>query len=118
LVEALGDSDQMVRFQAMVALRDHLNPALLPIIEPLLKDPDNDIRRYAVEYYAELSPPDTADRLVEALGDSDQMVRFQAMVALRDHLNPALLPIIEPLLKDPDNDIRRYAVEYYAELQS
>jgi hypothetical protein len=58
------------------------------------------------------------DRLVEALGDRDTMVRFTAMTALRNHLHPGLLPVIEPLLKDRDNDIRRYAVEYYAELHA
>jgi hypothetical protein len=55
LVEALDDSDEMVRFNAMVALRSHLHPGLLPVIEPLLKDRDNHIRGYAVDYYAELS---------------------------------------------------------------
>ena len=56
LVEALDDSDSMVRFQAMSGLGDHLSPELLPVIEPLLKDSDDYIRRYAVEYYARLKP--------------------------------------------------------------
>ncbi|HEX4435909.1 MAG TPA: hypothetical protein VH061_03860 [Solirubrobacteraceae bacterium] len=55
--------------------------------------------------------------LVEALDDSDGTVRFNAMAALRSHLRPGLLPVIEPLLKDPDKYIRGYAVDYYAELQ-
>ena len=117
LVKALGDRDGMVRFQAMSSLGDHLSPALLPVIEPLLDDRDDDIRRYAVEYYAKLNPPDTSDQLVKALGDRDGMVRFQAMSSLGDHLSPALLPVIEPLLDDRDDDIRRYAVEYYAKLR-
>ena len=58
LVEALDDSDGTVRFNAMVALREHLVPELLPVIEPLLKDPDEYIRRYAIDYYAQLNPPD------------------------------------------------------------
>jgi len=38
------------------------------------------------------------------------------MDALRDRLEPRLLPVIEPLLNDPDTYIRRNAVEYYADL--
>jgi hypothetical protein len=56
LVAALDDRDDMVRFQAMASLGDHLTPTLLPAIEPLLNDRDNDIRRYALEYYARLAP--------------------------------------------------------------
>jgi HEAT repeat protein len=58
----------------------------------------------------------SADPLVEAIDDPNGMVRFQAMIALRDHLHPGLLPLIERLLKDGDDDIRQYAVEYYAAL--
>ena len=116
LVEALDDPDGMVRFNAMTALGNHLDPGLLPVIEPLLKDRDEYIRRYAVEYYARLDPPDCVQRLVEALDDVDGMVRFNAMTALGNHLDPGLLPVIEPLLKDRDEYIRRYAVEYYARL--
>ena len=39
------------------------------------------------------------------------------MVGLPDYLSPDLLAVIEPLLKDPDAYIRRYAVEYYAQLK-
>jgi hypothetical protein len=62
--------------------------------------------------------PDSNDPLIKALGDSAPMVRFQAMAALRDHLHPELLPVIEQLLTDPDDDIRQYAVEYYGELRT
>jgi HEAT repeat protein len=43
-------------------------------------------------------------------------VRFEAMSALGKRLSPGLLPVIEPLLNDPDNYIRRMAVDYYAQL--
>ncbi len=116
LQEALGDHDSMVRFTAMSELGDHLSPELIPVIEPLLKDRDSDIRRYAIEYWARLGAPDTRERLVEALGDHDSMVRFTAMSELGDHLSPELIPVIEPLLKDRDSDIRRYAIEYWARI--
>jgi hypothetical protein len=116
LVAALSDQDESVRFQAMSALRNHLRPELLPVIEPLLKDADSYIRQMAVEYYAELAGSDATGQLVAALSDQDESVRFQAMSALRNHLRPELLPVIEPLLKDADSYIRQMAVEYYAEL--
>ena len=53
---ALGDRDEMVRLNAMIALRSRLTPELLPTIEPLLNDRDDTIRAYAVDYYAELAP--------------------------------------------------------------
>jgi uncharacterized protein YuzE len=58
--------------------------------------------------------PPVAERLVAALSDADEDVRYEAMAALRDRLTPELLPVIEPLLGDRDNYIRRMAVEYYA----
>jgi hypothetical protein len=61
---------------------------------------------------------DPNDPLITALGDSAPMVRFQAMAALRDHLHAGLLPVIEQLLTDSDDDIRQYAVEYYAALRA
>jgi SEFIR domain len=52
---ALEDSDESVRFEAMAALGDRLEPGLLPRIEGLLEDRDPYIRRYALEYYSRLS---------------------------------------------------------------
>jgi hypothetical protein len=98
LIEALGDVDEMVRFNAMAALGDRLSPELLPVIEPLLKDSDSHIRQMAVDYYAQLAGPDATPRLVEALNDADEMVRFNAMAALGDRLSPELLRGIEPLM--------------------
>jgi hypothetical protein len=45
--------------------------------------------------------PTASSPLIEALSDPDSMVRFNAMTALGDHLRPDLVPVIEPLLKDP-----------------
>jgi uncharacterized protein YuzE len=116
LVAALSDKDEDVRYEAMSSLRDRLAPELLPVIEPLLDDRDNYIRRMAVEYYAALTGQEGTDKLVAALSDSDEDVRYEAMSSLRDRLAPELLPVIEPLLDDRDNYIRRMAVEYYAAL--
>ncbi len=116
MVAALDDRDDMVRFNAIRALGKHLTPELLPVLEQRLNDPDEFVRRYATEYYAELDPPDTAARMVAALDDRDDMVRFNAIRALGKHLTPELLPVLEQRLNDPDEFVRRYATEYYAEL--
>ncbi len=60
--------------------------------------------------------PSRPSRLIEALSDHDESVRFEAMSALGNRLSPDLLPVIEPLLDDRDNYIRRMAVDYYAQL--
>ena len=115
-LSALDDNDESVRFEAMSALGERLEPSLLPRIEALLEDRDPYIRRYAVEYYGQLGGRDATERLVQALDDNDESVRFEAMSALGERLEPSLLPRIEALLEDRDPYIRRYAVEYYGRL--
>ena len=118
LIEALNDPDSDVRYNAMSALGDHLAPSLLSTIEPLLRDGDKYIRRFAITYYARINPSDTVARLRAALHDDDADVRYNAMSALGDRLEPRLLSTIEPLLHDKDDYIRRFAVEYYGRLIS
>jgi HEAT repeat protein len=88
------------------------------VIEPLLSDRDDFIRRMAVAYYARLvgDTEQATERLVGLLSDRDSSVRYEAMSALDDRLTTALLPVIEPLLSDRDDFIRRMAVQYYARL--
>jgi HEAT repeats/SEFIR domain len=116
LVAALDDPDSMVRFNAMAALGDRLDPELLPLVKSLLGDPDAYIRQMAVDYYARLAGPDGSELLVKALDDPDSMVRFNAMAALGDRLSPELLAVVEQRLKDGDAHIRQMAVDYYGQL--
>jgi HEAT repeat protein len=97
-------------------VRDRLSPELLPVIEPFLRDGDPMMRSLALEYYAELSPADATQRIVGALSDDDENVRYEALRALRDRLSPQLLPVIEPFLSDRDLYTRDLALEYQAEL--
>lgn len=66
--------------------------------------------------HEDVSTPSALRPFIAALDDSDESVRFEAMAALGDRLEPSLLPRIEALLDDPDPYIRRYALEYYARL--
>ncbi len=113
---ALDDNDESVRFEAMAALGDRLEPSLLPRIEGLLDDADPYIRRYALDYYSRLTGKEATERIAQALDDNDESVRFEAMAALGDRLEPSLLPRIEGLLDDADPYIRRYALDYYSRL--
>jgi HEAT repeat protein len=54
--------------------------------------------------------------VVEALPDDDDSVRFAAIAALADRLDPSLLPAIEQRLTDPDSYVRSTAAEHYAKL--
>jgi HEAT repeat protein len=100
----------------MTALGDRLEPSLLPRIEGLLDDADPYIRRYALDYYSRLTGKEATERIAQALDDNDESVRFEAMTALGDRLEPSLLPRIEGLLDDADPYIRRYALDYYSRL--
>lgn len=116
LLAALDDHDESVRFEAITALGDHLDPSMLPKMESLLSDSDPYIRQYALQYYAKLAGCDAAPRLLTALDDPDDSVRFEAMTALGDHLDPSMLVRMEALTKDRDSYIRQYALKYYAKL--
>ena len=92
LVAQLDDPDSSVRLNAIFALREHLTPELLPILERRLNDPDDNIRQYATEYYAELNPPDTATRMVAALDDPDSWVRLNAISRSANTSPPSSYP--------------------------
>jgi hypothetical protein len=112
----LEDLDDGVRFSAMTALGDRLEPALLPTFKSLLGDRDSYIRQYALEYYVKLAGKEAVPALISALDDPDSGVRFSAMTALGDHLEPSMLEKIRSLLDDRDSYIRQYALEYYSKL--
>jgi HEAT repeat protein len=61
-------------------------------------------------------PADVKQRLVAALSDSDSDVRYEALGALEDHLDPGLASVLAPLLGDSDQYVRRLALRYYATL--
>jgi hypothetical protein len=56
------------------------------------------------------------DRLVKALNDDNPLARVNAMIALEDHLDATLIPLMEQLMSHPDGHIRAIAIRYYADL--
>jgi HEAT repeat protein len=92
------------------------SPTTTPeIVVPLAQDVGSD-RTSKDHDSAELPLQAPTARLVAAPEDRNSMVRFNAMSALSERLTPALLPVIERLLNNPDDYIRQMATDYYGQL--
>ena len=61
-------------------------PAIVPHVEPYLRNPDYEIRLIAVDCIAAAGGPQAPPLLIRALGDSNEQVRINAVNALHDHL--------------------------------
>ncbi|MBN2584393.1 MAG: HEAT repeat domain-containing protein [Planctomycetes bacterium] len=82
LVEALGDSDPMVRRIAIYGLERIGRPEDDKVIIPLLGDKDPWVRRTAAVALGKLRSRDAVPHLINVLDDSDLYMRFDALVAL------------------------------------
>ena len=101
-----------------MALRQRLEPGMLPMIESRLSDPDPTIREYALTYSVELHAPRAREHILAALDDEHPSNQVYAFLKLRDYLEPGMLPMIESRLSDPDPTIREYALTYSVELHA
>ncbi len=84
LVAKLGSSDPALRFEAVDELVRSKEPAVLPHLLPLARDPDAFVRRLTVEVLREFKHADAVDALLVALGDGDENVRDTAWRSLRE----------------------------------
>ncbi len=83
-VRKLQSTDPAIRFEAVDALVRSKNPAILPHILPLARDPDSYVRRLTVEGLQEHKRPEVVESLLTALTDADELVREQAWRSLRE----------------------------------
>ncbi|MDH5299613.1 MAG: HEAT repeat domain-containing protein, partial [Desulfobulbaceae bacterium] len=83
LMGALKDSDWWVRQIATTSLTAlHGDNNITRGFISLTRDPDENLRRCAVEFFNNVIDPEAFDALVERLGDDDWWVREKAMRAL------------------------------------
>jgi HEAT repeat protein len=110
---AWEDKDPKVRIRALEVLgRAQPGHWQIPVeaeLRPLLQDPDENLRRYVVQYYFASVPardPATAAALLEATGDVSKDVRHFAGMALgvARGWRPELVARLEARLKQGDAD--------------
>ena len=120
LIEQTASRDVGLRLRAVKTLGGLKAAALsaVPALTLALGDPDGDVRRAAVAALRQVDPAAKPSReLIQAitvdLKDPDDNLRLLAVRTL-GKLGPAAasaIPAVEPLLNDPDRDVRRAAGE-------
>lgn len=70
------------RWNAVTALGDTGDPAVVPHLVPLIGDPDVFVRMAVARVFGDLGAPEAVDSLIFALEDEEAVVREAAMVSL------------------------------------
>ncbi|MEO6595238.1 MAG: HEAT repeat domain-containing protein, partial [Planctomycetota bacterium] len=83
-VRRLQSSDPAVRFEAVDELLNSRDPAVVPHVLPLARDPDSFVRRLAVDGLRDFKRPEVVDALIGALNDSDDSVADTAWRSLKE----------------------------------
>jgi len=100
MVLPLLREEALLSNMAMVILRE-IGPATLHHLPPLLRDKDDDVRKFAIELVADLGGREYTDKLVERLKwDLNPNVRAAAAKALGDLRCLEALPYLIAALKD------------------
>lgn len=124
LVEGLGSGDGDVRWASarVIVEMGKVHAEVLPLMVGLVRGGESPIvRRMATFALRELAPerPESAEVLLEAIGDSDLHVRRAAMTAMASLASPpapVAVRVLEALRSDPDAATRRLAALAVGEL--
>jgi HEAT repeat protein len=111
LAAALRDRDPYVRKRAASALV--LVPgqaAMAQLNDAALKDPNPEVRRYAVEAVGRINDPTAVQILIAATKDTSEPVRRYAATELGRREAKEALDALIALCADPDEDVRWQAV--------
>ena len=96
LLEALGQSDDLIAGEAADALAHLGRPALQPLAG-VLTDHDPHVRWHAAKALAQMAAPQAADALISALSDEDFGVRWLAAKGLAAMGLRAVIPLLRTL---------------------
>lgn len=110
LLADLTSGDDERADAAVPRLAEHGAQAAAALI-PLLSNPDDDTRWWAVRALAAISEVDIGEELVDALSDRDLGVRQCAALALRERPDPYTIPELIYLLEDEDKLLVRLAAD-------
>jgi len=82
VIEKLGASDPMARWEAVDQIRRRRDQALVPHVLPLLDDGDTFVRAQAIYTLGELKAMKAVPKLVKLLRDEEIMIREEALTSL------------------------------------
>ncbi|GBL13446.1 phycocyanobilin lyase subunit alpha [Microcystis aeruginosa NIES-1211] len=111
LSQALEDSDEDVRGNAVEALANIGSETAIPGLLKALEDSHEYVRRKAAEVLAEIGSETAIPGLLKALEDSDWNVRWNAAFALGNIGSETAIPGLLKALKDSDYDVSGSAAE-------
>ncbi len=99
----VGDKDVAIRYQAVLTAAEKKLDDMVPVIAELLeKDPDPMVRSNAASALAELNPFDAGTLERAAGADKDDLVRFEAALALVRQKVPGSAKLLVPFLSRSD----------------
>jgi HEAT repeat protein len=117
LLSALGDQDQIVRLEAVYALKDRLSPDMRrDALVEASGEGDEVGRRKAIEALADLGDQRDTPVLVKALQDPDDSIRLEAIYAIGQRLTPDVHDGLIAACSDTNARVRQKAVAAMAEL--
>ncbi len=102
LGKALQDDNLLVRLEATLSLRNFDSPATIPLLRPLLADPDPDMRFSAAVALFELDDYSGTEVLVEGLTSSRPNYRLTSALFLSRIRWPGAVPGLIIMLRDID----------------
>lgn len=116
-----GDTDWRVAVEAIRGLAAHKDPASLPALEAALRHPSTQVRRLAVESFAQFdsNPRQVLDPLLRSMDDRSPAVQAAALESaaiLGD--NAFALPQLRLAAEDPDETLRAGAAAAFAHLSN
>lgn len=103
LIDDLASADSSTRMTARTALVE-IGPAATPALLKTLDSPQSHTRWEAAKALTEITDPNAAQRLADALGDEDEDVRWviaEALIALGPG---AVMPLLNTLSKGEQPD--------------
>ncbi len=113
-IAALADPDAAKRRAAAEALSYGDARVIYPLIKAL-KDDNPGVQDAVMRSLISLGEEVTAYMVLPLLRD-EPYLRNTAMVILKE-IGPASIPLLKPLLKDKDDDIRKFAVDLICEIK-
>lgn len=120
LTAAAQDADAGVRERVVWALGEIEDPRAAAALAAALSDASLNVRRRAAWALGEITLTSAPEALIRALQDQDLQVRRAAAHALGDIEDPAAVPGLAALLRDPasDTETRRVAVGALADIEA
>lgn len=106
----LSDADPDVRRSAIEQLASEGGPAVQAVLAAALRDAHQGVRDAAMRSLLAVGGEETARLVASYITDTNIVTRNLAGSILTQ-LGPSSVPAILPYLKDPDHDVRKFAVD-------